>query len=218
MVKRLIKNNVEKLKAEQKNAQLSRKMLNAVDIIALFTGDLDSSIHGRQMQRMLNIPQRTVVDKLKNLSESNVLKNRKKGAQKEYFLDKNNPAVMSLLIIAEEYKSVVFLSSDFKLGELFLKLRLNVNGSIIVFGSYARNDQDKGSDLDILILGKFDKKMIERIIGMYPIKVHTVGMPFSDFEAGLFKKENFMLEVLKNHVIIKGTSDIIDLFWRFYYG
>lgn len=203
---------------EKKNAQMSRILLNSTEIFGIYTSDYKIKFHGRGISKLLNENQRTISNKLSYLEKLNLLKSDAKGTIKEYYINFENPIVYDLLIIAEENKSMQFLMSDFRYLDLFGKIRRITDSSIIVFGSYARKDYSKESDLDILLLGRYDKEKVEETLKLYPVKIHLMNMSSKEFERGLLKKENFMLEILKNHIIIKGTADLADIFWRYYNG
>ena len=208
----------EKAKEVKKNnTQLSKIILNSVGILDIYTSDFKLKIHGRELAKMIKEQQKTVSNKLKILSENGILKKENKGSLKNYSLNLANPLVLNLMTIAEENKAFRFISGSFLFSDLFKKIIELTNEEVIVFGSYARGDFTKESDLDILILDKPNKK-IEEAIKLYPKKTHIMYMDKKTFEKGLFKKENFMLELLKNHIIIKGSSSLVHMFKRYYHG
>lgn len=202
----------------EQNAQMSKKMLNAVCVLKLYTQDYKAGLHGRAISKKIKEKQRSTADKLNTLAKHKILTYEAKGNAKDYYLNLKNPVVFDLMVVAEQYKSIMFLENTFMFRDLFFKLRRIVDGYIIIFGSYARGDYSKQSDLDVLIIGKYNQKNMDNILSQYPIKVNTMPMKKKAFKNGLFKKHNFILEVLKYHIIMKGTSDIVDLFWRFYNG
>ncbi|MEA2038168.1 MAG: nucleotidyltransferase domain-containing protein [Nanoarchaeota archaeon] len=209
---------MKKNRFKQKSAQLSKKILNTVDVFSLYTLNYKLGIHGRELSKKISGSQRMISNKLKFLAGNNILKCEEKGTIKNYYLNLENPLVFDLMIVAEQFQTVIFLSSDFKLMDLFGKMRDLTSGGVVVFGSYARGDSGETSDLDVLVLGNYDKKKMKDLTNLYPIKVHIMQMSKKIFERGLFNKENFMLEVLRDHIVVKGTSELVDLFWRYYNG
>ncbi|MBW2989556.1 nucleotidyltransferase domain-containing protein [Candidatus Woesearchaeota archaeon] len=209
--------NKAKEKSRKDNAQLSKIILSSVGILAYYSRDYKLSVHGRELAKRENGKQKTVSNRLRLLEENKILRSEKKGSIKDYSLNMENPLTASLMVIAEEVKAVRLLSSSFMLKDMVKKIKGLSKGLIIVFGSYARGSHSKGSDLDILILGTHEKKLKDAV-KMYPVKTHIMCMGKKSFEKGLSRKENFMLEVLKDHVIIRGSSELVDMFWRHYNG
>ena len=77
------------------------------------------------------------------------------------------------------------------------------NCNILIFGSASVNIK-KAEDIDILVIGKIDKKIfldLEKKIGK---KVHLINVPsFSEVNNSL------KLEIKKKHLIILGVEEIV---------
>lgn len=201
----------------QKITQTSKKLLNCIGVLEPFLKDYSALLHGRGIKSQES--QKNISNKLIYLYRAGILKQKQSGQLKNYYLNKDNALVYDLLVAAEESRAMTFLLMSYDMQELAMRLRqIAHKGYIIIFGSYARGDFSKNSDLDVLILGKYNKEKAEGCLEIFPFKVNIMHMEFSAFENGLFKKENFMLEVMKNHIIIKGSSEIVFLFGRFSYG
>jgi len=203
---------------DTKITQLNRKILSCIEIYSLFTSDYKMNLHGRGISRAIKESQKSVSNKLVMLARMKLLKYESRGSLKNYSLNLNNTSLINVLTIAEEYKAAVFISSNFSFYDFFSKLRFIVRGSILVFGSYARGDFSDKSDLDVAIIGDYSKKKADDILQMYPIKIRINSFSRNSFIKGLAKKDKFMLEILEHHIIIKGSSDVVEIFWGFYNG
>jgi predicted nucleotidyltransferase len=204
----------EKKSIEQKNAHLSKKTLNNLYVLIPFTTDYALKLHGRLLSDMTGISQRKVSDDLMLLEKNKILKSSKAGNIKYYSLNFDNPIVKKLIIITEEYKAINFIASKFLFNKLMKIITEKTNETVLIFGSYARGDFNKNSDLDILFFSKKDLENIEKEIKVLPMKINPILINKRSFESGLKQKKNFMLEVFNNHIILNGSSDIVNLFWR----
>ena len=87
--------------------------------------------------------------------------------------------------------------------EIVEKIQKNIKGTAIIFGSYAKNIQKRGSDLDILIIGKCNEKEIDNISKIYKVEINLKIYPKLEFDI-------LTKEVIKNHIIIKNTERFIE--------
>ncbi len=82
----------------------------------------------------------------------------------------------------------------------------------LLFGSYARGKQTKGSDIDILtVCEKGREKYIERAISLLPLKIHLTAIDCEEFMS-MAKSREFTVvsESMKNNIILVGIED----YWR----
>ena len=204
-------------KSGKLKAHMSKIMLN-LNILSIFSGDYTLKMHGREISRLSNTGQRTTSNYLKFLEKEKILVSEIKGRTKDYSLNLNNESVKHLLVMAEEFRTIKFIESKYGIKDFFASVSDLINGFIIVFGSYAKNQADKQSDLDVLIIGSYNKEKFKKIANRYPYKLHLINMTKAEFIKGIRKKDNFSVEVIKHHIIIKGHNMIINHFWRFYNG
>jgi len=82
----------------------------------------------------------------------------------------------------------------------------------LLFGSYARGNATKGSDIDILtVCEKGREKYIERAISLLPLKTHLTTIDCEEF-LNMAKSREFTVvsEAMKNNIILVGIED----YWR----
>lgn len=130
-----------------------------------------------------------------------------------YYSFKNDLDAFYLKNIVEIYKAKYFIKNNTLLKDLILNLIKIVDGPVIIFGSYARGDYESDSDLDVLILGNYDEKEFNQIIKRYPVKLHNIDMKMSQFRSGIIKKQPFINEVIKSHIILSGFDAILKELW-----
>ncbi len=180
---------------------------NTSKILAVFFSNIDKRIYGRSLAKKLNMNQKTVSNLLFLLENQNILKFSLEGKNKYYFVNKNDSGVKEIIRLIEIDKKIKFLENHRIFKELFNKLEKKTNGILIVFGSYADYTNKKNSDVDIFVLGKISD--IEFLEETYGIKINIVKSTKNKFN----KKEYFIQEILKNHVVLKGVEDFVNLIW-----
>ncbi|MFH1592226.1 MAG: helix-turn-helix domain-containing protein [Candidatus Woesearchaeota archaeon] len=178
-----------------------------LDVLAEFSSDYTKRVYGREIARKLKMNQKTVSNTLKKLEKENVLKFEKQGKNKYYFLNKFNLQIREIIKLIEINKKVKLLEKYKNLKGLFNKLERRSKGVLIVFGSYANFSANEKSDLDLFLIGKIsDIKDLEKTYGK---KINIIKSLKNKFNG----KEYIVKEVIKNHVVLKGVEEFIDLIW-----
>ena len=157
---------------------------------------------------MLKISPRTAQLNLEELENKGVLESKSKGKIKLFKLLISDNS-KRYLILTEEYKTITYLENNPKINELINKLKPNINGIGLIFGSYANNTQNNQSDLDILIIGSYDNKEVNYLSKIFSIKISI--KHYTNFD-DLQKNTIFLGEVLMNHIIFSSAELFIDSF------
>ena len=181
---------------------------NMLRIAEIYTNKYSEEHYGREISRYSNLPQKTVSRELEKLSSFGIMKFIQKGRNKIYFLDKNNPLLIEFLVMVESYKAIQFLSNNPKLA-LYLK---EINYSKVIFGSYAKGNQETDSDIDMVLL---TNKNIN--LKTSPIEIHAQYSSLKKFK-GLLNKSVLAQEIADNHIIMGNTYEIVKIFMGYYYG
>jgi len=162
-------------------------------------------IYGRELIDKVSLSPKNISLTLKEFEEEGVLKSEISGNRRYYSLNFNNVLLAQEIICFENLRKLEFLKKNKRLID-FLN---NVDGSIVcVFGSYAKETNNKNSDLDLFIVGKVDSLKLKRFGKDYGIDVQIFNVSFRDFVNSIKRNDEIFNEVLKNHILIKG----IDLF------
>jgi predicted nucleotidyltransferase len=179
--------------------------IKEIGILEAFSSDYSRKIYGRDIAKKLKLNQKTVSNMLAKLEKEDVLKFSQEGRNKYYFLNKFNPDIKEIIKIIEISRKIKFLKKNAKLRGLFDNLEKNSEGVVCIFGSYARGENTKNSDLDILSLGRTPE--IENLEKSYNLKINVISSSKAKFD----KNENIIKEVIKNHIILKGLEEFVDL-------
>ena len=129
---------------------------------------------------------------IKSYIKENLIKERKINNSKLYFINHENEIVYSYFSLITQK----FLSSDVKKTVNIIENELNKNilfYSLVIFGSYAENSQNKNSDLDLCIFieDESKRKIAEAVINSAKNK------SLLKIDAHIITKEEF-LEMLKD--------------------
>lgn len=117
--------------------------------------------------------------------------------------------------LVETDKKLLFFEKYKKLKPHFVQLGDIINKNIefvLVFGSYARFAATKDSDLDILIVGKIDRKKIQRIREIFITMGPEPSIKFETFKSFLKnRKKPLYQNILKEHVILFGELNFMKI-------
>lgn len=182
---------------------------NHLKVLSLFTRGFDREYYIREVQKQLNISPRTAQLVLEDLERKTILESKTRGKIRTYRVKKSDIA-KEYLIFVEQYKKISFLEENQLIKEIVSKIGLNIKGICFIFGSYAKGTQKKDSDIDIFIVGLYNKQNISKISDLYGIKISIKKYPLRIFEKEM-KKDILIKEVLCNHIIISGIEDFINI-------
>ncbi len=169
-----------------------------LDIVGLL---LKKENHVRGIAKKLNESHSTISRKLDNLKKDNVIDSRKEGKNKIFFLRKNI-ITNNYILQAELHKLTKLLRQYPELDVVFKEILKKTDEKMIVlFGSYAKGQAKKDSDIDIYIetRDRNVKRSVEGIHSKISVKIGT-------FDTG----SPLIKEIMKDHVIIRGIEVFYD--------
>ena len=141
---------------------------------------------------------------LKELVKAKILSSKRKGNLDIYNLNLSNHLTIQFLNYLETQENINFPKLDI-ISEIIEKVPIK-NYSLIVFGSYANNKQNKTSDIDICLLidNKENEKRIKPYLNEiklnYPIKIDEHYITFEDFVKMLLREEeNLGKQIFRKH-------------------
>jgi len=193
---------------------------NKLRIISLYRSDYLASYHVREMAKLMEKSHVTLLPHLKALEKDKVLIPKTIGKNKAYSLNLDNIIAKNYIMLSEVIESIKFLEQIFLIKKIATEIfAFNLQGTIILFGSYARQTFDKDSDIDIFYLGDIKQNSINEIrkIGRtYGKIINVKKSAFKNFESGLRKKDPLIVEIIKNHIILQIPEAFINTLWRYY--
>ena len=184
------------------------KKLTKYKIIEPFTNNYDKRIYLREIAYLLNKSHQTIKPYVELLVKENILKKEKRKNITDYSLNFKNKLIYDYIIIAEKEKLQEKLKQEMYLKILFEKFSVFSKKNIYVLFGSCVNKIKKGSDIDMLIIGKQNlSKVIKNFENSYQKKLHIVQISnINELNLTLLK------EIYKKHIIFNNTETIINYF------
>ena len=173
---------------------------------------LNPGIHTRELSKQLKLGMPSIDYALQKISK--LIKKQKAGNQINYFLDYSKEGLTSALTIVE-YSIFERLPAKIRLSVRdFLKELKEKPIIVLIFGSYAKGDYTKNSDIDILLV--FQKiensKQIENTAKKISMKTNTqlnpVYLDYHSFKESFHNSTKEFFKKLKKDKII-----LIEVEW-----
>lgn len=181
-------------------------------IIEQYLNGYDKRYYLGELASLLRKPHQTVKPYAESLVKDGILVKNKRKKIVEYSLNFKDNMVYDYLIISEKERLINRLREDVLLKILFEKLSPFFNkAAFVIFGSAAVKTS-KGSDIDLLVIGKQNvSKIIEDFEKIYNKKIHRVQIASINNLTLTFIKE-----VYKKHLILNSTERIVRFFGELY--
>jgi len=154
------------------------------------------------------------IQSIRGLVEKKYLIEKKIGKTNVYQLVKDRDMIYQVFVSYMTKRKL-----DFKEKNLLLYKRLyeflnelNPEGSLIIFGSYAKGTETKNSDVDLLCIT--NKKDVQKIVQIfrtkYNINIQPVVIKISDFKN--IKKDNtpFWIDLIEHGIVLDG----LDIYFK----
>lgn len=175
-------------------------------VVKFFLENPYEEVYLRQLAKKLNLSSFAIKKYSDLLVKENLLKEERK-ANLRYFKANISNIFFKHLKIAYSVNLIV------KSGILdFLKQNLSNVSSIVLFGSMAKGEDDKQSDVDLLVIGKdkyLDLKKFEQLIGR-EITLHIFS--WSEWNKQAVENKAFYFEVINYAIQLYGEMPIIK--WK----
>jgi len=190
-------------------------------IISLFRTNYFNQFHIREMARLIGKSHVSLLPHLKSFEKDKILLSKNVGKSRVYLLNLGNNQVREFLSLSEKKETLNLLNKEFlikKLSDEFFSL--NLEGCLILFGSFASLMNSKESDIDLLYIGELketEKNKIKQFGKTYNKKIHLTSMSLNQFKVQLFKQGALIKEVVNNHIILYNHDIFINEVWRHYY-
>ena len=192
-----------------------------LELISLFRSNYFNQFHIRAMAKLIGKSHVSLLPHLKSFEKDKILLSKSVGKSKVYSLNIENNQVREFLSLSEKKETLNLLNKEFlikKLNDEFLSL--NLNGCLILFGSYANLTYTKESDIDLLYIGEIkenEKKKIKDFGKAYNKEIHLTSMNLKQFKEQLSKQGTLIKEIVKNHIILYSHDIFVNEVWRHYY-
>ena len=177
-------------------------------------------VHIRELARLVKTSYTNTVRNIKILEQENAIK-KEKDANLIKIKLKNHPLTIAYLKQAHTENFLALPKKTSNAITEFLNELEEKPLIALIFGSYAKGDFTKGSDIDILLVfQEIKQKDIEntakRISMRTNTKISPVYVKYNEFEKNLLNKEHeFSNEIRNNIIIITGIEQYYAISWRF---
>jgi len=158
----------------------------------------DKSHHINQLAEILNVDLGNLFRKLEELEKEGILVSDRKGNQRSFKLNKEYPFLKELKkIYGSKYGFIALLKE--KLSKI-----LNLKEAYI-FGSYAKNNLEPESDIDILLIGKHSPIEAKRVI--LPLQdrikreINIIDITPEAFSRKIKKKDEFISNIFSSQPV-----------------
>lgn len=89
--------------------------------------------------------------------------------------------------------------------------KINVPFIALLFGSFAKKEASKHSDIDILVIAE-ETKSVEQAISLLPLNIHLTAIKTSEFmEMAKSREFTFVSEAIKRNILLVGIEDYYRL-------
>jgi predicted nucleotidyltransferase len=187
------------------------------EVLSFLIGNLGKEYSIRDISRELVRSYVKIHNSVKRLSKKKIIKENIKGKSHYCSLDYEKNIDVVCFIQAQLAKE--FLEKNQKISLIISDIISSIKFSdytLVLFGSYAKGNADRHSDIDIVIMTSAeDKEKAERAVNsirkLSPLEVHSLEFTYSEFIQMLSSKENNVgKEIVKSNIIFKGCEQFYD--------
>lgn len=192
-----------------------------LEIISLYLADYRRKLHLREIARLLEINHRTIALTLQKLEKKNIMNSEIVGKNKLFFLNIQNITTREYLSCSESLQKMRVLDKHFIFKKLLTDISplLETDTPLILFGSYAKGEENKESDIDVLLFRGYKEKeltaKIKKFARQYQKSIQIQEATREHFEAGLREKDPLVIEIENNHIIFNNNQFFIGMLWRY---
>ena len=178
-----------------------------VKVITLFIMEADRSFHQREISRRTGVHLQAVQREMSRLEKFGLITKRPEGNRAMYEVNRN-------FFLFPELKGMIFKTAG--LGSI-IKEQIKTEAGIevaFIYGSYAKNDENAKSDIDLFIVGDIPAKKLSAVLRKVQKQtmreINYVIFPRAELKRRIKAKNNFIMNVLKEpKIFIKGDENDI---------
>lgn len=187
-------------------------------ILALYRSNYRRACYLREIARDVGIDVKAVQLQVKRLERLNILTSARRGRITEYRLNLANVLTRYFLVLAETFATAEYLAKNFAIKKLVNELGDAIDGGLILFGSFAKGQTRRESDIDAMVITekRVNRDAFESTGALIGRNVSLKIARPHQFLRGLRENDPLVREVAANHVILKGIDQFCELMWRYY--
>lgn len=158
----------------------------------------------REASRLLNMSPMTLKRSLELLLKSKLIRKEKTKNQILYSANTQSHAFRHLKIS----RSLSWLENK-NLIE-FLKKRIPGISSIMLYGSYAKGEDDKKSDIDIMVISPAKKDLLPELDKLLGKEVNISVFSAAEWSRQAKANRAFYLDVITEGIVLYGTRPVVE--------
>jgi predicted nucleotidyltransferase/predicted transcriptional regulator len=190
---------------------------------------LDKWVYTRELARLANVSTSTASTECRKLAKQGILRHKAEGREKSYKVNLSNPTARKLYELFETERREEFYTKNRRLAWALQDFAKCVFDSlpqiqfVVLFGSAARAELTKTSDVDILAVvptmeqGEFNKLMkaidsvAAEIRATYGSPLSVVTMTMKDWEAAIRDRKRIAQDVMREGIVLFGDERYYNL-------
>jgi len=176
----------------------------AIKILTFLLNNKENKFTIKKISEAVKINYRIAYEQIIELEKDHLIKITKVGNSKLCELT----YYFSEMVFTAEYerRKTLLKNKDFLVLHNHLK-ELRFPYIVLLFGSWAKGNENKHSDVDILTIGG-DEKAIKTALSLLPDKIHLTSISYLDFLHMARSKEfTVVSEAIKNNIILIGIEE-----------
>lgn len=183
------------------------EMIKNIDVIEILMRSIPKGMILSEIKTKLRLSQHPAYRKVKKLEDLGIIKR----IGNSYYIDSSDALIYPLFKFIHESEYAHMMKDSF-FKDLKEVIFSSGAGIAILFGSYARGGQRKGSDLDLFFAdsNKIDFKRLE-IIHFEEQKISPIYSTSSELLDMLKEKKKLTMDLLKEGIIIKGCDNFYKI-------
>ncbi|MEK6905164.1 MAG: nucleotidyltransferase domain-containing protein, partial [Nanoarchaeota archaeon] len=128
---------------------------NQLKILSLYRSNYLAQYHTREIAKLLKKSHVTLLPHLNALEKEKILIAKIMGKNKVYSLNLDNILTKNFTSISELVESISYQEQVFLIKKINTEIsKLNLPGTLLLFGSYAKKTFKEDSDIDLFYLGE----------------------------------------------------------------
>lgn len=192
----------------------------ALSIMRLYAGDYRLCLHMREIARRVGADASSVRLHLQRLEDISVLGRNRAGRNIGFSPNLDNLLTRQYMVMAECFASVGYMRRHYIAKRILEDLDGHVDGALVLFGSYAREEHDDESDMDLLVVGPRigDDRVVDDVHRTTGARLDIKHATPRQVSSGLRRGDPLIREAVSNHVVLKGADVFCGAVWRCHVG
>jgi len=196
----------------------------SMDVLSTMHEDLERWYYTNELARKVKVSSYTVSVNLSKLAKEGLVAVKKEGREKYYRINLKNAEARKLCELFETQKREAFYSNNRRLAWVLQEFAKNLSDflpevqSAVLFGSAARGEATKASDVDVLVLvpnvnerefkqlSKHVDDIASKVRSRFPVRLSPIVVTLEDFQKGLGEGQRFAMDVQRDAIVIFGEG------------